>query len=232
MDTGKPLPPLPLDLQRHSKKRGKRDKAQAKYPSSSILPASGLANPSIPALLNEADQPPSALPIGLSRKGGKKYAPSHPNPTTSTIEPPLDHEPVSSLSSHQPTSTPRISSTFQGGNRSIPPHLHPAASRALAPSRHRLGPSDSSRQTPVAQSSTVLQGVNVSALPVSNLVTPKAFTPRTYSSALDNPIYRRPSAALTTSRSQGTTESVLRPSLSDICDLSRPSNWSTAVYAL
>ncbi|SRR6266478_6156084 len=225
----KPLPPLPPDLRKHSKQGKKRDKAQTNSPLSSILPTTGLTNPSIPASLNAADQPPSAPPIGHARRGGGKYVPSHPNPSTSISEPTLEHQPVPAPNlTHGPSS---IGNAFQGGNRSLPPRLNPAASRALAPSGHGLNPGNSSRQPSVAQISTALQGINISTLPRSNLVTPRAFPPRNCRSVPDNPIHQLLSTTPTIARSQGTTEYILRPSLINISDLSRPPDWSAAIYA-
>jgi hypothetical protein len=211
-------PPLPMNNpspRSHSNRRKKRDESQTNSPLPSTLPASGSANPSIPALLNAADRLPSASPIRRARRGGNEYGSSRPNPSTSATELPLEDRPLPAFPIHELPSIRRVRGSVQDGSQS------PGA----------VAPYNSGRHSPsVAQITTALQGMNLSATPYSNPVNPGAFPPPDCRSAPYNPIYQPPSAAPTIARLQGTTEDVLRPSLVNTSDLSRTFSWSTTVW--
>ena len=223
--------PLP---QNDSNKARQRDEAQTNRSSRPILYASGSANPSIghlPVPPNPADR---LTPIGHARRGRKKYVPfipSRPNQFTSTIEMPLEYQPIQVRLTHEPPST-HISNTFQGSDQLAPLRLDLAAPRAVAPYKYDLILNDSRRQLPpVAQTRTMRQGINAPASPRPNFAIPNALLPCGCRSAPDSPIHRPPSPAPPIAIFQGTTAYVSQPSLINTSDLSRPSNWSTAVCA-
>jgi hypothetical protein len=225
--------PLPMNNQlpqNQSNNKRKRDEAQTNSLSRSFLHASGSAGPIPP---NSADRPPSAPPIGHARRGRKKYVPyipSYPNRSKSTVELPLEHQPVPALLTHEPPSTPHISNTSQDNNQSMLPHLDLAAPGAIGPCNYDLILDDSGRQPmSVAQTRTAGQCNNVSASPRSNLAI--HFPPSSCRSAPDSLVHRPPSPAFAMARLQGTTEYVLRPLLINTSDLSRPFNWSITVCA-
>ena len=146
----------PLRLFRWRKKR--RGEAQTEPPSPLVLHANDSTHPPLtnhPAPLNPADRPPSSQPIGRTPRGGNEYVPPHHIPSTPTIEPPPEAQPVPDILIHGSPSVSHISCTAQDSNKPVPPQLDPTKDRSL--------PGNS----PVAQTSDASQGVNDSPSPLS-----------------------------------------------------------------